>query len=78
MGKWVDGFYEFEENIPCPVCGEYTFEEEDDHDICPVCGWENDDLQRTQPDLCGGANKPSLNQARAMWAAGKRVWPPED
>ena len=78
MGKWVDGFYEFDVNIPCPVCGEHIFEQEDDYDICPVCGWENDDLQRSQPDLSGGPNGMSLNQARAMWAAGKLVWPPED
>lgn len=64
--------------IECPVCRSKVFDEADDWDICPVCGWENDGVQNHSPDLCGGANKPSLNQARAMWAEGKRVWSPED
>lgn len=48
----------------CPVCGRYTFQENDDYDICPVCMWENDGLQNKYPDLAGGANDISLNQAR--------------
>lgn len=78
MGKHIDGRYEFDENIPCPVCGEYTFEVEDDFDICPVCGWENESLQYQNPDYKGGANGVSLNEARKMWANGQRVWTPED
>jgi RNA polymerase subunit RPABC4/transcription elongation factor Spt4 len=45
----------------CPVCEEYSFEFPDDYDICPVCGWENDGLQRNQKDYCGGANHLSAN-----------------
>lgn len=33
-------------------------------DICETCDWEDDHLQRDQPDFDGGANGPSLNQAR--------------
>ncbi len=55
------------EGIQCPVCGEYTFEEEGDYDVCEVCFWENDDLQSKNPDMRGGANKESLNEARAAW-----------
>lgn len=51
----------------CPVCGEYEFEEEGSFDICDVCGWEDDPLQAKEPDLEGGANEMSLNQARAAW-----------
>jgi len=32
--------------------------------ICPVCYWEDDYAQYNDPDLAGGANNESLNQAR--------------
>ena len=48
----------------CPVCGKYTFIEDDNFEICPVCGWEDDGLQREDPDYDGGANHLSLNQYR--------------
>ena len=57
----------------CPCCGEHYFSEEDFFEICPVCGWEDDGLQRDEPDFEGGANVMSLNQARAAWKAGKQV-----
>ena len=48
----------------CPVCGKYTFIEDDNFEICPVCGWEDDGIQRDDPDYAGGANHLSLNQYR--------------
>lgn len=54
----------FEEHKPspkphkCPVCGEYEFEDEHSYDICPVCGWEDDDWFTG-----GGANDMSLDEA---------------
>ena len=44
----------------CPVCGKHVFEEAGAYEICPVCGWEDDPLQRREPDFSGGANKISL------------------
>lgn len=44
----------------CPVCGEYTFEDVDSYDICPVCGWEDDGYFSG-----GGANEMSLDEAIA-------------
>jgi len=35
--------------------------------ICPVCFWEDDDVQLEDPDFSGGANRPSLNQARTNY-----------
>lgn len=32
--------------------------------ICLVCRWEDDNIQFAKPDYDGGANLPSLNQAR--------------
>ena len=55
------------EKIKCPVCGKYEFDEENDFDICEVCGWENDGLQMDNPDYKGGANKESLNEARKIY-----------
>jgi len=50
----------------CFCCGYYTFEENViiNHDICPVCAWENDGIQNFNHTFCGGANEVSLNEAR--------------
>jgi hypothetical protein len=36
-------------------------------EICPLCGWEDDDIQNDDPDYAGGANELSLNQYRSRW-----------
>jgi len=57
-----------EENEPeqishkCPVCEKYEFKEEGSYDICPYCGWEDDDIQLDDPDYPNGANEMSLNE----------------
>ena len=51
------------ETIPCPVCGKAHVAE---YDICDVCGWENDPVQLFEPNLPGGANEMSLQQAK-IW-----------
>ena len=55
---------------PCPCCGFLTLSETPPgtFEICPVCYWEDDPLQYRDRDLAGGANKVSLNQARANYA----------
>ena len=53
--------------MKCPVCGLTVFEYDNNFDICSACGWENDGVQLSKPDLAGGANEMSLNQARAHW-----------
>ena len=53
----------------CPVCGSENQGETPDFDVCPVCDWEDDHLQRDNPDMAGGANEKSLNEAKAAWAA---------
>jgi hypothetical protein len=47
----------------CSCCGFYTLREESD-DICQVCGWQEDIVQREDPNFVGGPNEVSLNQAR--------------
>ena len=50
----------------CPCCGYYTLSEKagGTFEICPVCFWEDDRIQLEHPDLAGGANGISLNEAR--------------
>ena len=36
-------------------------------DICPICGWEDDDIQADDPDYPGGANELSLNEYRKQY-----------
>ena len=50
----------------CPCCNKLTLENEPPgtFDICPVCYWEDDNVQFEDPDYAGGANKVSLNTAR--------------
>lgn len=56
--------------ILCPVCGKSQVEE---YEICPVCFWENDPVQLWKPQLAGGANQMSLEQARAAYARGEKI-----
>jgi hypothetical protein len=55
---------------PCPCCGFLTMTgpARDTYDICPVCDWEDDEVQYKHPNREGGANTVSLNQARANYA----------
>ena len=52
--------------FPCPCCGYLTLEEEPPgtFDICPVCHWEDDNVQFDDPSREGGANRVSLTDAR--------------
>jgi len=43
---------ELKKNVPCPVCGQYLFEEEENYDYCPVCGWENEVLPGGLANKC--------------------------
>ena len=58
--------------FPCVCCGELTMDEQPPgtYQVCPVCGWEDDKTQYKNPDLEGGANALSLNQAREWYLQG--------
>ena len=43
--------------IKCPCCGKESVRE---YGICDVCGWENDPIQKENPNLKGCANRMSL------------------
>ncbi len=57
------------EELRCPCCGQHFFSEKNAFEICPVCGWEDDRVQREDPDFAGGANKMSLNEAKKAFRA---------
>jgi len=50
----------------CICCGYYTLEEEPNgsFEICPVCFWEDDNVQNKNESYEGGANRISLKEAR--------------
>lgn len=50
----------------CPCCGYNTFDKTDrlHFDICPICFWEDDAVQFSNPTYEGGANYVSLIQAQ--------------
>lgn len=52
------------ELLACPCCGTRMFSIYGDYEICHVCNWEDDPVQASNPDFAGGANHPSLNDAR--------------
>lgn len=60
----------FKRKYLCPVCGRHHFQEIGAYEICPVCGWEDDPVQRREPYFEGGANSMSLDQAREAYAEG--------
>ena len=58
------------EMFPCPCCG-YLTRSSSEHgtfDICPVCNWEDDDVQFWNPNFRGGANQESLNEAKKNYS----------
>jgi hypothetical protein len=57
----------------CPCCGYPSFREQDAYEICSVCDWEDDIVQKTAPDYECGANKLSLNQHRERWTNEKKL-----
>ncbi|MCQ2546441.1 MAG: hypothetical protein MJ161_02685 [Clostridia bacterium] len=56
------------EDLLCPVCGRHYFSKSNSFEICPVCGWEDDRVQKEDPDYSGGANEMSLNEARQKYS----------
>jgi len=58
-----------DEQFACPCCGHYTLDEKPPGTflICEVCWWEDDPVQFDDHDFEGGANGPSLNQAREFF-----------
>lgn len=71
--KILKRWYAERKNTLCPVCKKYHFSTIKSYEICPICGWEDDCLQRKNPDFKGGANKMSLNEAIEIYKSGGKV-----
>ena len=56
----------------CPICGKHEYEDAYSYEICPICGWEDDEIQELYPDETG-ANSVTLIEAREAWAKGITV-----
>ncbi len=53
---------------PCPVCGYLVFDEPPgSYAICPICFWEDDQVQLGYPLMAGGANSISLYEAQQQF-----------
>lgn len=50
----------------CPCCGYLTLQEQPPgtFELCPICYWEDDNVQYEDPDFRGGANVVSLREAQ--------------
>jgi NADH dehydrogenase len=58
------------QHYKCLCCDQETLKERPPgtFEICQVCRWEDDNAQAENPDLRGGANRVSLNEARRNFA----------
>ncbi len=58
-----------DQSFPCPCCGCLTRTESEygTFEICPVCYWEDDAVQAANPEMGGGANTMSLDEARESY-----------
>ena len=61
------------QNEACACCGEKSLPADSVFEICPVCGWQDDDIQNDDPDFDGGANEMSLRQAQEAYAKRKAI-----
>ena len=55
------------EQLPVPVLWRSLFREPPGScDICPICFWEDDNVQLRWPDWAGGANTPALIESQRV------------
>jgi len=55
----------YQAKFPCPCCGHLVFDREPGfHQVCPICGWEDDISQLRFPLMPGAGNGVSLFEAQ--------------
>jgi hypothetical protein len=56
--------------FPCPCCGYLVFDYQPGfHQVCPICGWEDDLSQLRFPLMPGSSNMVSLEDAQRNFRA---------
>jgi anaerobic ribonucleoside-triphosphate reductase len=55
----------------CLCCEALSVVERGTHEICDVCGWEDDPVQAADHEYGGEANALSLSKAKARWLSCK-------
>ncbi len=59
-----------ERRYTCPCCGYVTLQDgPGGFDLCDICWWEDDSVQRDDPSFRGGANHVSLAEAQRNFTA---------
>lgn len=51
----------------CPVCGKFEFPHRLSHEICEVCGWQDDVFDENDSGAITGANSVDLAEARKQY-----------
>lgn len=53
----------------CPCCDYFTLPSEQDHEICPICFWEDEYFGVEEPETPSGANHGfTIREARANFS----------
>ena len=60
-------YFRWKDKWSCPVCGNFVLSEPWKNCICPVCGWEDDEMDCIYADMAIGINPISFNQAMELW-----------
>ena len=76
--KYRQGYENWEDKHLCPVCGKHWFEEYGSFDYCPVCGWQDDNLETCYVGYEGGANGMTVEEYRERWKNGDPECQPFD
>jgi hypothetical protein len=59
---------DFQMRSPCPCCGHLVHDDRPGSSlICPICFWEDDQVQLRWPLYTGGANKPCLADSQQSY-----------
>ena len=57
------------DRYPCPCCGHLVHDQMPGaHQVCPICGWEDDLAQLRFADMPGSSNQVSLAEAQRNYA----------